>query len=359
MNTAPSSALISDELIEELRRSRFATAQAIANNLSKFNELLPVDVEMAVVRSRRALDSIVRNVSRLEGSQPGTKPLENIISDLQKSGALPAVLSGHCRILKDLGNLAAHGIDDTQYSASTGLGQAEAEVCANSISTISRWYLANILPRVCEEFPYTILHGARIDDDILKGIMAIDDQVYPPEFLNPDIHYEWRARNPDIYTVVVDTNTARVCGYVNAMPIEESYYDGLSQGVINDSRLPAEAIRKFDLPDFYKMWICSIAIDPSYQCTYTYKALIEGFIDKLISLAQRDMFISDVVGDAITPAGQRMAMYAGMKKMCDSEHGSSIYRVTLLPPSLRVTTAKGKKLLTYYRNKYEEFKELF
>src|SRR4051812_48876376 len=104
--------MISSDIIQKLRGSRFPTAQAVANNLSQFNGLLAIDADMAAVRSRKALDLIVRNVARLNGLEPASKPLEHLLIELQKSRALPALLIGHCRVVKDLGNLAAHGDED-------------------------------------------------------------------------------------------------------------------------------------------------------------------------------------------------------------------------------------------------------
>src|ERR1700737_3793403 len=82
-------------------------------------------------------------------------------------------------------------------------------------------YTNTVLPRIATEFPYRVVSGEGITEQILDGIKMIDEQVYASQFLNPSIHDRWRTRNPEIYTVILDRSTEYVCGYINAMPVTE------------------------------------------------------------------------------------------------------------------------------------------
>jgi hypothetical protein len=98
------------QLIEKLNENNTSTAKAIIRELNKFNDTLSIDVEMAIVRGRKALDFMLRNACELENIKAGTKPLERVIDDLKHGGYLPELIEKHCRVIKDFGNIAAHGL---------------------------------------------------------------------------------------------------------------------------------------------------------------------------------------------------------------------------------------------------------
>jgi hypothetical protein len=86
--------------------------------------------------------------------------------------------------------------------------------------------------------------------------------------------------------------------------------------------------------------------------------LYEAYFDKLLNLARNDVYVSEIIADAVTKDGEKLCNFIGMKKINDTNHDSLIFKTTLLPPSIRVTTRKAKNLALLYQNKYEEFKEL-
>ncbi|TXK82584.1 hypothetical protein [Paenibacillus sp. N3.4] len=125
-----------------------------------------------------------------------------------------------------------------------------------------------------------------------------------------------------------------------------------------DTDILASDIRSYDLPDIYKLYLCSVAISQDYRGSVAFKMLYEAFFNRLLHLAQQDVYISEIVADAVTEEGKKLCEFLGMKQVKVSNHDSSIYKVSLLPPSIRVTTDKAKIFQTLYQKKYEEFKDL-
>ncbi|MCJ7481759.1 MAG: DUF4145 domain-containing protein [Thermodesulfovibrionales bacterium] len=351
---------IDDMLISKLREFRSATPQAVATDLMKFNQISEIDFEMAIVRARKAVDLMLRSVSQQLGIVPGTKPIDQLLVELTRAKGLPPVVERHCRVVKDFGNLAAHGSDtESAIQADSILTISEAFMCAESTMIIARWYCNQIAPQLPDDVPFRVLTGKQVSPAMIDQALAIDAMVYPEQLRGiQSICYSWLDRNPEIYTLLIDPSVEKVIGYINAMPLEPEYYKIVESGKRLDVDFPAKAIRLYDLPDFYFLYFCSIAIDPSYHSTTAFKALYNAFIDKLLDLAQREFYITEILADAVTEEGNRLCQYAGMRSLGETSHNSQIFKATLLPPSLRVTSLKAKKLTIFYQKKYEEFRDL-
>lgn len=158
--------------------------------------------------------------------------------------------------------------------------------------------------------------------------------------------------------MVVDTTTNKVVGYVNAMPLEPVAFEDLQKGGTIDLALPLEAVRAYDFPDLYLLYVASVAVDPSYQSSTAVRVLLEGFIDKLLELARQEMFVSRILADATSAEGERLARLVGMTRARGSTHESAIYETTLLPPSLKFLSNKGRALITFYTKRYENLRDL-
>ena len=68
-----------------------------------------VDPEMALIRSRKVLEYVIRDVFvRRVGEPPGTRPLENLIQRLVKDGHFPPRLEAYTETIRKLGNVGTH-----------------------------------------------------------------------------------------------------------------------------------------------------------------------------------------------------------------------------------------------------------
>lgn len=349
-----------DALIRALRSCSGGIPQAVANDLSKANKVFEIDPEMSLVRMRRALDLIMRGVASVAGIIPGTKPIEQLLVELTKVSAIPPIVQKHCRVIKEFGNLAAHGNDEFIHGfEENDITEMEAKICAQSMIIVANWYKNKIVPQSDGEGNYIIVTGQEITTNLIDQAIEIDKINYLEQFRGiRDTCLEWHARNSQIYTMILDPITKNVVGYINSMPLEANFFNKIKSGTTIDLDIPPCEIRKYDLPDFYLMYFSSIGIHPSYHSTNAFRFLYDAFIKKLIILAKNEIFISEVIADAITPEGRQLCSFAGMKEVCKTNHNSSIYHTTLLPPALRATTISGKSLLAFYRKKYDEFRDI-
>ncbi len=351
-------------LIKELRCSSISTAQAIANELYKINQIIDIDPEMGLVRIRRVLELILRNISEQNNIKVGTKPLEQLLMELAKDKIIPVLVQKHCRVIKEFGNLAAHGTNQLSFELSTEqvsdvISDIEIVMCIQSLGIITNWYKSHIIPNLQQEEHYTLISGQQITRDLIDQAIHIDNLIYPNELCGiQDICYAWHEHNPDIYTMILDPITNQLVGYINAMPLEPSYYNLIKSGQTLDVDIPTTEIKQYTLPDFYFLYFSSIGVHPSYHNTSAFRILYDAFINKLIELSKRGCFMVEILADAVTPEGLKLCKYAGMSKVCTTNHQSEIQSVMLLPPSLRVATTSGKILTTFYQKKYREFQEI-
>jgi hypothetical protein len=349
---------IDSALIEELKAEKSTTAGAVAAGLVKLAALAPLDPESTLVKARKLLELVLQAACAAGGISTGDKELDRLRADLYKSRRMPAIIDRHCRVILAFGNLAAH--EEPEVDASNrDLSSTEVEIVARSVEVVCRWFLQSILPLAASVVSYRILHGTDVTPAMLESALAIDAAVYPPSFrADLETCLAWRDHNPEIYTAIVEASTQRLVGYINAMPLTEECFRTLESDSSNDARIPLEAIRRYELPDFYKLHVCSFAVDPAHQGTSAFRLLYGALVSKLLKLAGDEMFFTEVLAYALTAQGEKLARYTGMKRVRVARDGFGIYKLTLLPPALRVTSLGAKNLMGYYQAKYEEFKDL-
>jgi hypothetical protein len=72
-------------------------------------EVAAVDPEMALIRVRKVLEFVVRDVfTKKIKHPPGTRPLENLIDQLVKEGHVPPRIEAFTATIRKLGNVGAH-----------------------------------------------------------------------------------------------------------------------------------------------------------------------------------------------------------------------------------------------------------
>lgn len=351
-----------DEHLSALERCQNSTIQALYKELQKFNKrIVEEDYEIAILGARKASDYMLRSAAESFQIKAGTKPLKTIIEELRRQKCVPVLIEKHFQILREFGNLAAHGEsgEGAEEQEISELTEVEAIICVHALNTVVGWYVAKVMPKVLDIFPFKVISGREITPELISQAAEIDTSVYSSEFRGVlSTCLAWLDRNPDIYTLIIDRNINRVVGYINAMPLEDEAFEAIKGGEVYDIDIAPSDIRTYELPDIYKVYLCSIAVSPNYKGTIAFKMLYEAFFDRLLQLADNDIIISELVADAITSDGEKLAEYIGMRKIKDSSHNSSIYHTTLLPPSIRATSSKAKSVHQLYEKKYEEYRNL-
>jgi len=81
----------------------------LREGIRKAVRIAPHDPEMALTRSRKSLELVIRDVyQRRCKESPGTRPLENLVQRLLKDGHLPGRLEAYATSVRILGNVGAH-----------------------------------------------------------------------------------------------------------------------------------------------------------------------------------------------------------------------------------------------------------
>ncbi|WP_222708557.1 DUF4145 domain-containing protein [Paenibacillus sp. N3.4] len=224
---------VQGELLDKLEQSKNSTIQAILKELRKFNALREEEVEFAIISARKSLDYIIRSSSTLADIKAGTKPLDGLIDELLKVKFLPSVIHKHCKIIKEFGNIAAHGITaDFSDVESSELTDIEVSICSYSLNAVVSWYATKVLQKVLDIFPFKIIAGKEITEEQIVEAIEIDNNVYSEGFRGIyQVCMEWYHKNPDIYRFIIDQNINKVVGYINAMPIEDETLRPLNQVV--------------------------------------------------------------------------------------------------------------------------------
>jgi hypothetical protein len=90
-----------------------ARAQELRSGVCRAIELAKVDSEMALIRTRKVLELMVRRLFEHHVEEPaGTRPLENMLQRLVKDEHLPRTLSAYANSVRELGNVAAHSFGE-------------------------------------------------------------------------------------------------------------------------------------------------------------------------------------------------------------------------------------------------------
>lgn len=234
-----------------------------------------------------------------------------------------------------------------------------------SIFSITEWYMFSyfkkpslsektIIPVSPEEFTF---------DDILQSY-EIEKLVLPPNLIaEPSEVAIWNEHNPLTFIGARDALTGKLIGFFNTLPISDTLYEKILSGDFDDTRIDTKHIRLYDIPGFYKLYLCSFCIHPAYNTTSAFKIIYNNFIDFLLQLAeQREIFISDIVADGVTQKGEILCESIGMKKVNNTSHNSKVYYAKLIPPefsTLKLNNRNGRRLIACYERIYMQFKDLF
>lgn len=245
------------------------------------------------------------------------------------------------------------------------LSQENRYLVQLSIFSIVEWYILSyykkpsfsskkLVPIQPEELTY---------DDIVET-NQIEKLVLPPDLIaSAETTFEWFQHNPLTMIGARDVETGKLVGFFNTLPITDDLFEKIKSGDFDDTKLSLEQILQYDIPGFYKLYLCSFCIHPAYNTTTAFKVIYSSFVDFLLNLAtEHEIFISDIIADGVTLKGSRLCESIGMNKIKSTTHKSNLYHAALIPPelsTLKLNNLIGKRLISYYTKIYSEYKEMF
>jgi len=208
---------------------------------------------------------------------------------------------------------------------------------------------------------YTLIDTSDVTRNDVEGTISLDHLVYSDEYIpSCDRICEWTEVNPDIDFIVRDNVTHEIVAYAEAMPVTDDCYEGLRSGKIVDMDLmEKDKILSYDMPGVYNVYFASIVIHPQYRNTVLFKMLFDEMVQRYIRLIDNEVFIKRILADAISPEGEKFCRLFGMKRIDSSNHNSTLYEVSLMPPQFRLVSRAVKELRDKYAAKYEELPWMF
>jgi len=196
--------------------------------------------------------------------------------------------------------------------------------------------------------PLFVLHGHDIhEEDAFDRLLTHTRTVIDKEAYGGFSHYDeaklpdklslsWISVNPDIYTFLIDRNTKRPGGYINAMPVTDKAYNAIREGKIIDREVSAADIVPYGNNQAVKMYLMSIAILKRYRqwgdgpFHQAYTKLLAAFVDKLLLYAKSNStYVTHLLATAWTPEGRKICDSFGMQPIGNDRFGDPIYELDL------------------------------
>jgi hypothetical protein len=332
-------------------RIRDRKVNILATHIEKFSKISQFDYDMAIIRSRIIAEMILNILA------PSEKKNKNFQTRLKNIPNTNHNIIEHFRLINRFGEIILQDKETELFSTLNNL-----ELCKLSLTSILNWFYNTYFSEIpLYERKLMILEPNEITYTDVIDTFEIENKVLRSDLISPvDEVWSWYLFNNYSMHCIKDSINGKVAGFINALPVVDEFYDKISTGKMIDTIVGIQNLRKYDMPDFYKVYVSSICISPEYQNTYAFKLLYDSFIDLLLNLAlKKEIFISEILADASTFQGERLCNSVGMIFHKDTDHNSKIYKGVLIPPSLRLRNLKGKELINVYQRKFEEFREFF
>jgi hypothetical protein len=120
--------------LSERLAAGFADRPDVAAGLRQAGAVAASDPEMALTRSRKLLEAVVREVfERSTGEPAGTRPLENLIQRLVKDQHLPPRVAGYANFVRELGNVGTHAAD-------SGVTAVDVRNALSQLARVLEWH---------------------------------------------------------------------------------------------------------------------------------------------------------------------------------------------------------------------------
>lgn len=207
---------------------------------------------------------------------------------------------------------------------------------------------------------FQVLSGQEITRNDIEQACLLDKMVYSADLrVEPQDCEKWFKVNPDIYVMIRDISKRMIIGYINVAPVTDECYDMFKSGAFVDTGLTSEMILSYDMPFPYSVYFTSIVIHPDYQNSEVFMKLFSAIVDKFIWLGRHEVYVKRMIADAVSENGIKFCKLFGMNKIKNSNHNSSLYEVSMIPPKFRIISKKTKELFDYYQQKYFEESYLF
>jgi len=186
---------------------------------------------------------------------------------------------------------------------------------------------------------YLVKVGKEITIKELINIQKLDNSVYKKEYtLNLFKGFFWILKNKIGYICLIDKKTNSIIAYSSIISLKDKYYEQIKNGKLIDSKIPLYGLRSFSKTHINHTYFSSIVIDPMYQKTTTLLVLIKELQKQITNFYTNGIIIDKILCDAVSEKGVKLCEHFSLNKICSSNHNSTIYEGSLIPPSLKTNS---------------------
>ena len=205
---------------------------------------------------------------------------------------------------------------------------------------------------------FRLMAPSEITPQDIQEVLDMEAEVYPEEErqeLSSCIQYF--EVNPNVYLFFKDVETERIVANIDICPVTDECYEMIRSGAFLDREIQPDMVLSYDLPSLYNIYFEGITIRKEYRNTGLFLFMFNAVVRMFLSLGEREIFARRMIADAVTAEGVKFCKLFGMNKVKESDHQSTLYEVSLLPPRFRISSKPTKILHDYYAQKYDEVRD--
>lgn len=183
-----------------------------------------------------------------------------------------------------------------------------------------------------EEYCQKLAECREIDIERFEKFENFKDAVLPE-----GLSGKWITVNNDIHTFVIDEDSKKVMGYINAMPLKDSIFEKIKTGCLTDSEIQNEDILPYTKNANLKVYIMCIATKEEVRQfrgeinNTVADRLFAGLFKKWIDYWMKDgVIIDELAGIAWTPQGEKICELLGMKQISQDRFKHPVFWMNAL-----------------------------
>lgn len=162
-----------------------------------------------------------------------------------------------------------------------------------------------------------------------KFMEEMEAHYYSSEYITPaEEAYQWHCHNP--YTGIVLAEGNSIVGFLDILPVNHTTCLKIMTGRLNDRDMkaedvltPEEMMSKDHQP--ISLFVSCAVVRPDYRGKSVTAHLFREYLKQLDQMVRWGVEFDKVIGDCVTPEGERFSQKIGMKYLTSSDHGTKIY----------------------------------